>query len=439
MIHDKQIAGLNKKEEAKQKNYINLIASENYSSKDVREAMSSVAINKYSEGYPGKRYYPGNEFLDTVEIVAQERALKLFGLNQNDWHVNVQPYSGSPANVASYYGLIKFLQAEDEALGNNKTPTREILAKTKILAMRLDQGGHLTHGHTVSFTGDVFNFSHYGVDANGLLDYKNIAEVVKKEKPTLIVCGATAYPRQIDFEKFGRIAEEAGAYLMADISHIAGLVAAKEHKSPFPYCDIVTTTTHKTLRGPRGAMIFVRKGVNFLNTQKKRHEDLYEFIDKAVFPGLQGGPHNHKTLALAVALNEATLATFKKYQQQVKKNAATLAAELQKYGFNILTGGTDNHLLLIDLRNKNISGTDAERWLYEAGIIVNRNSIPNDPAPPLRPSGIRLGTPAITTRNAKEKDMKQIALFISDTIKNPKSATATKKKVFALTRKLKNI
>jgi len=434
-MKDATLSALNKKEEQKQREYINLIASENYVSRDVREAIASVAINKYSEGYPGKRYYPGNEFVDQAEELAKKRALKLFGLNEDAWCVNVQPYSGSPANLAVYYGVAKFLQAKQYL----NAPVRDVISKITYEGMRLDQGGHLTHGHPVSFTGDLFNFVHYGVTPDGLLNYAGAARIAENSRPALIVTGATAYPRVIDFKIFSEIAKNNNALLMADISHIAGLVAAKEHPSPFQFCDIVTTTTHKTLRGPRGAMIFTRKGITAYSTQKQKLEELYEFMDRAIFPGLQGGPHDNQTMALAVALLEALTPAFKTYQKQVVKNAKALANELMKYGFTLMTGGTDNHLILIDLRSKNISGADAEKLLYTAGIIANRNAIPNDPAPPFRPSGLRIGTPAITTRGAKEKEMKAIAALINEVISNPASAGAVKKKVLAITKKLKNV
>lgn len=438
MIPDKKISLLTKQEEEKQKKYINLIASENYVSKNVRKALSSCAVNKYSEGYPKKRYYPGNKFIDQMEETAKERALKLFKLSDKEWHVNVQPYSGSPANFAAYLGFLKFLSAKEENSFGKKISFLSAVQKYNFLGMKLDQGGHLTHGHRVSLTGELFNFAHYGVGPDGRLDYNKINEISKKERPSLIICGATAYPREINFEKFGRIAKSSGAYLMADIAHIAGLIAGGQHPSPFPYCDIVTTTTHKTMRGPRGAMIFTKKNICF-PCKEKPVGKLYESIDKAVFPGLQGGPHDNQTLAIAVSLGEALSKNFALYQKQIKKNAKVLAEELKKYGFNLLTDGTDNHLILIDLRNKNISGAEAEYWLYETGIIVNRNSIPNDPAPPMKPSGIRIGTPAITTRGAKEKEMKKIAFFINEILLNPNNAKKIKKEVLGMTKKLKNI
>ena len=382
---DKQLDKLNKLEDKRQLETINLIASENYVSPAIREAMSSRLTNKYSEGYPGARYYPGNQYVDEVETLAQKEALKTFNLKNSTWGVNVQPYSGSPANFAVYAAV---LEKNDTALG-----------------MALSSGGHLTHGFKVSHSGRFFNFFQYGVDKNGLLNYEEVENLAQKYKPRLIVCGASAYSRIIDFIKLSKIAKKYNALLMADIAHIAGLVATGVHPSPFSaksgqaLADIVTTTTHKTLRGPRGAIIFGRA-------------ELMPAINKSIFPGHQGGPHNHQTLAIAQAFIEAQTPKFKQYTVQIIKNTKTLAKELQKLNFNIVSGGTDNHLFLLDLTNKGVSGGDAEKLLEKNNIIANRNTVPNDPRKPFDPSGIRIGTPACTTRGMKEKEMKKIAQLI---------------------------
>ncbi|PJA00413.1 MAG: serine hydroxymethyltransferase [Candidatus Levybacteria bacterium CG_4_10_14_0_2_um_filter_35_8] len=384
---DPKIFNLIKLEEKRLKETLQMIPSENYPSKAVLEAIGSVFNFKYSEGYPRGRYYQGNRFADEVELLAEERAKKLFGVP----HVNVQPYSGSPANAAVYFALL--------------TP-----GKDKIMGLSLAFGGHLTHGSPVSFSGKYFKTAAYKTDKKGLLDYDEIEKIALKEKPAIIVCGATAYPQLIDFKKFGQIADKVGAYLLADISHIAGLVAAGVHQSPVQYAHVVTTTTHKTLRGPRGAIIMVtQKGL-------KKDPQLSSKIDKAVFPGLQGGPHDNQTAGIAVALGEASKASFKKYGEQIVKNSRKLAEVLNKYGFNLISGGSSNHLLLIDLANKKVNGAVAAYALEIAGIIINKNSVPNDTMPPFYPSGIRLGTPAITTRGMKEKEMEKIALWINRVI-----------------------
>ncbi len=371
----------NEKKRAKQG--LELIASENYTSQAVLEAMGSILTNKYAEGYPHRRYYGGNEFIDQVEDLAIERAKKLFGAE----HVNVQPYSGTPANIAVYVALV---------------PLGE-----KIMAMKLAHGGHLSHGHKVSFTGQGWKFVHYGVNKEGWLDYDEIERLAKKEKPKLIVSGFTAYPRVVDFKKFHEIAKEVGAYSMADIAHIAGIIATGQHPSPLPFTDVVTTTTHKTLRGPRSAMIMCKK-------------ELAEKIDRAVFPGLQGGPHEHIIAAKAVCFKEAMQPEFKDYIKQVLKNAKTLALRLQNYGFELVSGGTDNHLMLVDLTNKKVTGKEAETALDKAGITVNKNMIPYDPRSPFDPSGIRIGTPAVTSRGMKEKEMEKITFWINKAIENYK-------------------
>ncbi len=405
---DPEIAKLNRLEEERQFWYADFIASENYASPAVRETSSSVATNKYSEGYPGARYYKGSDVaIDPIEVLAQKRALKLFGLDEGVWGANVQAASGSEANLAVYGGLLKpkyHRGGEDTALG-----------------MRLDFGGHLTHGFHVSFSGKLFHFEQYGLDKDELIDYDQVEQLAATWKPKLIVCGASAYSRIIDFAKFSEIAKKHGALLMADIAHIAGLIAGGVHPSPFPYCDIVTTTTHKTLRGPRGAIIFARKDVAMIPPDSKDNKprNLFQLINSAVFPGLQGGPHNQQTEAIAVCLKEANTARFRAYAKMVVKNAQTLAEELTKLGFEIISGGTDNHLMLVDLRPFKVNGEDASEWLYRAGIVVNKNAIPNDPLPPMKASGVRLGTPAVTTRGMGAREMRQLAKLIHSAITNP--------------------
>lgn len=384
---DPKIFNLVKQEEKRQAEVLEMIPSENYTSTAVLEALGTVLNNKYSEGYPKKRYYQGNKIIDEVELIAEERAKKLFGVP----YANVQPYSGSPANTAVLFALLDPF-------------------KDKIMGLNLSFGGHLTHGAPVSFSGKYFKTVQYQLNEKGLLDYDEIEKLALSEKPKLIVCGATAYPRIIDFKKFGKIADKVGAYLLADISHISGLVVGGAHPSPVPYVHIVMTTTHKTLRGPRGAILMVtEKGL-------KKDSKLGEKIDKAVFPGLQGGPHDNQTAAIAVALLEASKPSFKKYAEQVVANSKVLASELNKYGFNLVSGGSNNHLILIDLRNKETNGALAAYALEVAGIVVNKNSVPNDTQPPFYPSGIRLGTPAITTRGMKEKEMKKIASWINSVV-----------------------
>ena len=384
-MKDKAIQKLIIKEEKREASVINLIASENYVSDDVREALGSVFTNKYAEGYPGKRYYGGNSVVDELESLTQERALKLFGLNAKKWHVNVQPLSGSPANVAVYLALL---------------PTD---GSGRIMGMSLAHGGHLTHGHGVSITGKFWKQIPYGVSPKTeRLDFAEIMAIAVKEKPHIIVAGFTAYSRKIEWKKFRAVADAVGAYLMVDMSHIAGLVAGGVHISPFPYADIVTTTTHKTLRGPRGAIIFT----------KKDERELQIKTDKAVFPGMQGGPHENAIAGIAVALYEAMQPAFKKYSAQVIKNANVLATELSALDWRVVSGGTDNHLMLIDTWANGISGKEASERLEAAGIIVNMNTIPNDTRKPMDPSGIRLGTAAETTRGAKEREMRELARVI---------------------------
>ena len=388
---DPEIAEFLEKELKRQEQGLEMIPSENYVSRAVLEALGSILTNKYSEGYPSKRYYGGNQFIDQIENLAIARAQKLFGAE----HVNVQPYSGSPANLAVYMALLK--------VGD------------KIMGMDLACGGHLTHGYKVSASGKFFTSVSYYVNENGLLDYDAILKVAKKEKPRLIIAGASAYPRLIDFASFAEIAKETGAYFMADIAHIAGLIIGEVHPSPVPYADVVTTTTHKTLRGPRGAII-MSKIEDSLDPGGKKN--LAQKIDSAVFPGLQGGPHNHQTAAIAVALKEAGTSEFKNYAKQIIKNAKALAETLLEEGLELVTGGTDNHLMLIDLTNLGIGGKQAETALDQAGITVNKNVIPFDQRKPMDPSGIRLGTPALTARGMKEKEMKIIGHLISQVLKN---------------------
>lgn len=392
---DPKIYKLIKDEEKRQKEQIDLIASENFVSDAVLEASGSVLNNKYAEGYPFHRYYAGQINIDQIEELAKGRALKMFNLPPTKWHANVQPYSGSPANYEIYLALLEF--------------------GDKVMGMRLDQGGHITHGLPIGFAGRAYKFIPYGLDeTTEELDYAEIAKLAKKEKPKLIVCGATAYSRKIDFKKFYEIAKSCGAYLMADVSHIAGLIVGGAHPSPFPYADVVMTTTHKTLRGPRGAIIICRK-------------DLAEKIDKAVFPGMQGGPHVQQIAAKAVCFAEAVKPTFKTYAKQIVKNAKALAQELQSHGLHIISGGTDNHLMLVDLRALKITGKDAQIALEKAGIIVNKNTIPNDPEKPFVTSGLRLGTPAVTTRGMKEREMKLIADLIIEVLKNSNDNKVIKK------------
>ncbi len=377
-----------KEEEKRQREVLEMIASENYTSEAVMEALGSVFTNKYSEGYPLRRYYQGNKVVDNVEMYAQDLVKKLFGVP----HVNVQPYSGSPANAAILMGALKDGQ--------------------KLMGLALDQGGHITHGLAVGFSGRFFKTAHYKVsEVTRQLDYDEVEKAVIKEKPDLIICGFTAYPRIIDFARFRKIADKVGALLMADISHITGLIIGGEHPSPVPYADIIMTTTHKTLRGPRGAIIMVTdRGL-------KKDPDLGKKIDAAVFPGLQGGPHDNQTLAIAVALEEASKPAFKKYASQIVKNSKTLAETLLKNGLDLVSGGTDNHLVLVDLQRQKVSGKIAAEALEIAGIVLNFSLVPYDPMPPYYGSGIRIGTPALTTRGMKEKDMVKVGNWIAQVIK----------------------
>lgn len=398
-MKDKQIEKLIKAEEGRQKKNISLIASENYVSDDVLKALGSKFTNKYSEGYPGHRYYKGQMFTDKVEELCQERALKLFKLDKNKWGVNVQALSGSPANLAVYLALVP--------------------QKGKVMGMSLDHGGHLTHGHKVSATGKIWTQVPYGVNKETeVLDYEEIKKIAMTEKPDMIIAGYTAYPRIVDFKKIRDIADGCGAILMVDMSHFAGLVAGGAYPSPFEYADVVTTTVHKTLRGPRSALIFSRKDRTKLNA-KGQPVTFPELIDKAVFPGLQGGPHMNQIAAVAVALKEASTPAFKKYAKQVVKNAKVLSDELKKMGWKIISGGTDSHLILVDtfMNGAGISGDEASNRLEKVGIIVNKNTIPNETRSPMDPSGIRLGTAGETTRGAKEKDMVKLAQRIDKALR----------------------
>ena len=384
------------KEHNRQESNIELIASENFTSKAVMEAMGSFLTNKYAEGYPGKRYYGGCQEVDVAENIARERLLQLFGGD----HANVQPHSGSQANMAVYFSV---LEPGDVVLG-----------------MDLSNGGHLTHGSPVNFSGRLFDFKSYGVNDNGVIDYENVRARAKEVKPKLIVAGASAYSRIIDFAKFREIADEVGAMLMVDMAHIAGLVAAGVHPNPVPYCDFVTTTTHKTLRGPRGGAIICK-------------EKYAKVLDKNIFPGIQGGPLMHIIAGKAVCFGEALKDDFKEYGKNVVKNAKTLADELMKYGFNIVSGGTDNHLLLVDLRNKGITGKEAEKLLDSVSITTNKNTVPNETESPFVTSGIRIGTAAVTTRGFGENEMKEIARFINEAIENrDKDLSSLKAEVNAL-------
>ncbi|HMP67522.1 MAG TPA: serine hydroxymethyltransferase [Candidatus Paceibacterota bacterium] len=428
-MKDKQIEKLLKSEAKRQKSVINLIASENYVSEDVMRALGSELTNKYSEGYPGKRYYGGNGIIDQVETLCQNRALKTFGLDPRKWAVNVQALSGSPANFAVYFALMPNVSTAPHVphlpKGGEKNPDGKISPRGKIMGMSLDQGGHLTHGQKVSATGQFWDSVLYGVDKNTeKLNYDELQKIAKREKPNLIVAGYTAYPRIVDWKKMRQIADSCGAILMVDMSHIAGLVAGKVYASPFDYADVVTTTTHKTLRGPRSALIFCR-----IDEPGKKDRNLPKKINKAIFPGLQGGPHNNQIAAVAVALNEATNPSFKKYAKQVVKNAATLAKELSERGWRVVSGGTDTHLVLIDVWNNGVknskgagglTGKQAELALEESGIIVNKNAIPFDTRSPFDPSGIRVGTAAETTRGKKENDFKKIAEKIDEVLKRDK-------------------
>jgi len=392
-MEDKEIERLIKAETKRQGEGLEMIPSENHTSAEVLKALGSRLTDKYSEGYPGKRYYGGCEFVDEVENLARDRAKKLFGVD----HANVQAYSGSPANMAVYYATC---DPGDTVMG-----------------LELYFGGHMTHGLKVNFSGRLYNSVQYQTGKDGRLDYDELAKMAKEHKPKLIVVGATAYPRIYDWQRLREVADLCGAFLLADISHIAGLVVAGEHPSPAGIADIITTTTHKTLRGPRGALILCNgKPSNPLKKAERTKENLPTLIDRAIIPGLQGGPHNHQTAAIAVALQEAAKPEFKEYGKQIVKNAKRLAEKLMSKDYQLVTGGTDNHLLLIDLTSKGVTGKEAEDALGKAGITVNKNTVPFDPRPPFSPSGIRMGTPALTTRGLKEAEMDQVAAWIDAAI-----------------------
>lgn len=384
--YDPAIYDAIQREKKRQMEGLELIPSENYVSSAVLETMGSILTNKYAEGYSGNRYYGGCEFIDQAEDLAIERAKQLFGAE----HVNVQPLSGAPANMAVYFGLLK--------------------PGETVLGLDLSHGGHLTHGHPVTYMAKVFNFVRYKTNSEGRIDLDNLRQMAQEHKPRMILVGYSANSRDIDYENVKKIADEVGALTMADVSHIAGLIAAGEMNNPVPLFDIVTTTTHKTLRGPRGGMIMC----------KKQHA---KAIDKAVFPGLQGGPHEHIIAGKAVAFKEALEPAFKEYAKQIRKNAKVMEEEFRKLGYDMAFGGTENHLLLINVIPKGLTGKEAQVALDKAGITLNKNMIPDDPRGPMDPSGIRLGTPAITTRGMKEDDMKKIVVWIDEVIKNFKDET----------------
>jgi glycine hydroxymethyltransferase len=388
-MEDKEIERLIKAETNRQREGLEMIPSENHTSAEVLKALGSRLTDKYSEGYPGKRYYGGCEFVDAVENIARDRAKALFGVD----HANVQPYSGSPANQAIYFALA---DPGDTVMG-----------------LELYYGGHMTHGLKVNFSGTIYNSVQYRTGHDGYLDYEGMAAMVEEHKPKLIMVGATAYPRIFDWQKLREIADLCGAFLVADISHISGLIVAGAHPSPAGIADVIMTTTHKTLRGPRGALILCNGNPsNPLKKAPRTKENLPTLIDRAIIPGLQGGPHNHQTAAIAVALYEAAKPEFKEYGHQIVKNAKRLAERLMEKDYQLVTGGTDNHLLLIDMTNKGVKGAEVEKALGKAGITVNKNTVPYDPRPPFDPSGIRMGTPALTTRGLKEAEMDQVAAWI---------------------------
>lgn len=397
---DKEIADAITGELDRQDSHIELIASENWVSKAVMAAMGSILTNKYAEGYPGKRYYGGCQCVDVVESLAIERAKELFGCD----YANVQPHSGAQANLAAFFAMLE--------------------PGDKILGMNLDHGGHLTHGSPVNLSGRYFRIVSYGVGEDGFIDYEAVRETAQKERPKLIIAGASAYARMIDFEKFREIADASGAYLMVDMAHIAGLVAAGLHPSPIPYADVVTTTTHKTLRGPRGGMILWNQAA----------AEKFSF-DKAIFPGTQGGPLEHVIAGKAVCFKEALAPEFREYQSQILKNAQALCTGLLERGVQIVSGGTDNHLMLVDLSREDVTGKELELRLDAAHITCNKNTIPNDPRSPFVTSGVRLGTPAVTTRGMKEEDMGQIAECISLVMKSPDNVERVRAAVKGLTDK----
>ncbi len=388
---DPEVMDVVRREARRQADELELIASENYASSAVLEAMGTVLTNKYSEGYPGHRYYGGNQIIDDIENIAVQRAKKLFSAE----YANVQPLSGSPANAAVYFAFLK--------------------PGDKVMGLKLDHGGHLSHGHPVNFSGMLYNFVQYEVDSGtGRIDMNEVAKIARKEKPKMIVAGFSAYSREIEWKRFKEIANEIGAYTFADIAHTAGLISAGKMDNPVPLFDVISTTTHKTLRGPRGAIIMCK-------------EKYARDVDRAVFPGIQGGPHDHITAAKAVALGEALEEDFKQYAEQVIINARTMADEFLKMDYNVISGGTDNHLMVVDMANKGITGKDAEQLLERIGISVSRSTIPNDPNPPMNPSGVRLGTPAVTTRGMKEEEIKKIVDWINKAIEHKDDKISSRK------------
>lgn len=402
--NDDEIRDLIQAEHDRQASGLEMIPSENHTSSDVMAALGSCLTDKYSEGYPGKRYYGGCEFVDKVENIARDRAKALFGCT----HANVQPHSGCPANLIAYYAL---LDPGDTIMG-----------------LSLTHGGHMTHGLKLNFSSTFYNSVQYHARKDGYVDIDEMYKLAKEHKPKLIIGGGSAYPRYYEWEKYKEVADSVGAFFLADMSHVAGLVAAGVYPTPIGVADVVTTTTHKTLRGPRGAMILAN-GLpsNPLTKVERTRENIPSLIDRALIPGLQGGPHNHQTAAIAVALKEAAQPDFKAYGKQVVSNAKTLADSLMKKGYELVTGGTDSHLLLLDLTNKSISGKESEKALGKAGITVNKNTIPFDPRSPFDPSGIRLGTPALTTRGMKEAEMERIAEWIDSALKNHNDDSALNK------------
>ena len=392
---DEEILNLIHEEKERQENGLEMIASENHTSEAVLEALGTRLTDKYSEGYPEQRYYGGCEVIDKVENTARDRAKDLFGAD----HANVQPLSGSPANMAAYFALLE--------------------PGDTILSLKLSHGGHMSHGLSVNFSGTFYNSVHYGCDKDGYIDIDQMRELAHEHDPDMIVTGGSAYPRTYEWEKYKEVAEEVDAWMLADMSHVAGLVAGGAHPNPAKIADVTTTTTHKTLRGPRGAMILANgKKSTPLKRVEKTKGNIPTMIDRAIIPGLQGGPHNNQIAAIAVALKKASTPDFADYAQQVVKNTKTLGEEMKEKGFELVTGGTDTHLILVDVTSKDVTGKQAEQALGKAGITVNKNSIPHDKRKPFDPSGIRIGTPALTTRGMEEKEMKQIANMINTVIEN---------------------
>lgn len=392
---DEKIYQLAQEERQRQQNGLEMIASENHTSKAVLEALGTRLTDKYSEGYPGKRYYGGCEVIDKVETTAQDRAKDVFGAD----HVNVQPLSGSPANMAAYFALLE--------------------PGDTILSLKLSHGGHMSHGLSVNFSGTYYDSIHYGCDKDGYIDIDEMRELAHEHEPEMIVTGGSAYPREYEWSKYKEVAEEIDAWMLADMSHVAGLVAGGEYPNPVGVADVVTTTTHKTLRGPRGAMILANGAESTpLKNVEKTKENIPTLIDRAIIPGLQGGPHNNQIAAIAVALKQANTEEFANYAKQIIKNTKALADELKSNGFKLVTDGTDSHLVLVDVTSKDVTGKEAETALEKAGITVNKNSIPHDDRKPFDPSGIRIGTPALTTRGMEEQEMRQVADLITKVVEN---------------------